>query len=59
MLEIWKDIPNYEGLYQASNLGSIKSLREIERELNIAHNNLSLAIKNKDGIMNNYKWQFV
>lgn len=170
MLEIWKDIPNYEGLYQASNLGSIKnsrtekilkpridkngyfkhilyikgvpkefrthrlialtfienpnnlpqvnhidenkenncvdnlewidakgnsnhatrnrrvaigvkksskkkpvnqydldgnfiktweSLREIERELNIAHSNLSLAIKNKDGIMNNYKWQFV
>ena len=24
--EIWKDIPNYEGLYQASNLGNIKSL---------------------------------
>lgn len=25
--EIWKDIPNYEGLYQASNLGNIKSLQ--------------------------------
>ena len=25
--EIWKDIPNYEGLYQASNLGNIKSLK--------------------------------
>lgn len=24
--EIWKDIPNYEGLYQASNFGRIKSL---------------------------------
>lgn len=24
--EIWKDIPNYEDLYQASNLGRIKSL---------------------------------
>lgn len=24
--EIWKDIPNYEGLYQASTLGRIKSL---------------------------------
>lgn len=23
--EIWKDIPNYEGLYQASNLGKIKN----------------------------------
>lgn len=26
MQEIWKDIPNYEGIYQASNLGNIKSL---------------------------------
>lgn len=24
--EVWKDIPGYEGLYQASNLGRIKSL---------------------------------
>ena len=24
--EVWKDIPNYEGLYKASNLGRIKSL---------------------------------
>lgn len=26
MEEIWKDIPGYEGLYQASNLGKIKSM---------------------------------
>lgn len=26
MKEIWKDIENYEGLYQVSNLGKIKSL---------------------------------
>lgn len=26
LIEIWKDIPGYEGLYQASNLGRIKSL---------------------------------
>jgi len=25
--EIWKDIPDYEGLYQASNLGRVKSLK--------------------------------
>ena len=25
-LEIWKDIPNHEGLYQVSNLGNVKSL---------------------------------
>lgn len=25
--EVWKDIPGYEGLYQVSNLGRVKSLR--------------------------------
>lgn len=25
--EIWKDVPNYEGIYQVSNLGNIKSLK--------------------------------
>lgn len=25
--EIWKDIPNYEGMYQVSNLGNVKSLK--------------------------------
>ena len=25
-MEIWKDIPNYEGLYQVSNLGRVKSI---------------------------------
>lgn len=29
MKEIWKDIPEFEGLYQASNLGRIKSLERI------------------------------
>jgi hypothetical protein len=24
--EIWKDIPNYEGHYQVSNLGNVKSI---------------------------------
>lgn len=28
MKEIWKDIPNYEGLYQVSNLGRVKSFRK-------------------------------
>lgn len=26
MIEIWKDIEGYEGLYQISNLGNVKSL---------------------------------
>lgn len=29
MKEIWKDIPGYEGYYQASNLGRVKSLERI------------------------------
>lgn len=31
--EIWKDIPNYEGLYQASNMGRIASIRFNEFKL--------------------------
>lgn len=27
MKEIWKDIPNYEGLYQVSDLGRVKSVK--------------------------------
>ena len=26
-IEHWKDVPNYEGLYQVSNLGRVKSLK--------------------------------
>ena len=29
MKEIWRDVPGYEGYYQASNLGRIKSLERI------------------------------
>jgi hypothetical protein len=28
-MEIWKDIPNYEGLYQVSNFGRVKSLERV------------------------------
>lgn len=33
--EIWKDIPNYEGLYQISNLGRIRSLYNYRGKYNI------------------------
>lgn len=26
-MEVWKDIPGYEGLYQVSNLGGVKSIK--------------------------------
>lgn len=29
IIEIWKDIKGYEGLYQVSNLGNVKSLKRI------------------------------
>ena len=32
--ELWKDIPNYEGLYQASNLGRVKSLERFRKGRN-------------------------
>ena len=28
--EIWRDILNYEGLYQVSNLGRVKSLERFD-----------------------------
>ena len=31
MKEVWKDIPGYEGLYQVSNLGRVKSLERVVR----------------------------
>lgn len=43
MKEIWKDIPNLEGLYQASNLGRIKIMRL---------NRIAKACKNKGGYLN-------
>lgn len=40
MKEIWRDIPGYEGLYQASNQGRIRSL---DRE--VKHNYGGVAVK--------------
>ena len=35
MEEVWKDVPGYEGLYQASNLGNVRSLdRTVAGKLN-------------------------
>ena len=43
MTEIWKDIPGYEGYYQASNMGRIKS---VEREI-LYSNGMKKTIKEK------------
>ena len=31
--EVWKDIANYEGLYQISNLGNVKSLNYLRKRI--------------------------
>ena len=43
MEEIWKDIEGYEGLYQASNLGRVKSLDRIV----VTKTNISRLMKGK------------
>ena len=40
-MEIWKDIVGYEGYYQVSNLGRVKSLDRV--------------ITNKMGVVRNFK----
>jgi len=58
MREIFKDIPNYEGLYRVSNMGQVKSLN---RKANNGHNIRTVKEKilkqqlNKNG----YKYVFL
>lgn len=47
--EIWRDIPNYEGLYQVSNLGRIKSYVKCNAHPNIPH--ILKPYQNKDGYL--------
>lgn len=44
--EIWKDIPDYEGLYMVSNLGRVKSLKR-----NTAHERIMCLKKDKGGYL--------
>lgn len=53
--EIWKDIPNYEGLYQVSNLGSVKSSKNnlpVKRWINKGYFSSSLY---KDGKVKRFR----
>ena len=57
MVETWKDIKGYEGLYQISNLGRIKSLRKKiknngafgKRKIITKNEKIVSSYKNKDG----------
>lgn len=49
MEEEWKDIANFEGLYQVSNLGRVKSLSKVGSG---GHNGIILSqSKDKDGYL--------
>jgi len=55
--EIWKDIKGYEGIYQISNLGRVKSFHKRMRKKLFLNNHLTLAgyyqiELNKDGKQN-------
>jgi len=47
--EIWKDVPNYEGIYKVSDLGNIKSLlsNKIMKQSNTNDGYLCISLMNK------------
>lgn len=49
MKEIWKDIKGYEGLYQISNLGRVKSLTHISTNNHIMKGKILKYRKTKNG----------
>ena len=57
MKEIWKDIQDYEGLYQISNFGRIKSLERIDNNNHKVKERILKIISEKNGysIVNLYK----
>jgi hypothetical protein len=49
MKEIWKDIPNYEGLYQVSNLGNVRNVKRNKiKSININNRGYKLVWLNKN-----------
>lgn len=51
MEEIWRDIPGYEGLYQASNLGHIKAL---EAKRPMKYESGMVRLKDRKGVCRGY-----
>ena len=49
MGEIWKDIQNYEGSYQVSNYGRVKSLSRVDSRGNKRNEKILKGRKNRQG----------
>ena len=60
MQEIWKDIKGYEGLYQVSNFGNVKSLERRVNSYNGGRNKKEKYIISTDNgngtVLNVKKW---
>ena len=55
MKEIWRDIKDYEGLYQVSNFGNVYSLRSgIQMQKIISHKGYQSVKFCKDGVVKKY-----
>lgn len=53
-MEIWKDIPSYEGFYQVSNIGNVKSMpREKRLPTGANHDNSKFSQKDLNYIEDN------
>ncbi|WP_138314850.1 NUMOD4 domain-containing protein [Enterococcus faecium] len=58
--EVWKDVPGYEGLYQASNLGRVKSLSREHKSYGNLKNlgdigKINITYKNPGKILSQHK----
>ena len=51
-MEIWRDIEGYEGLYQVSNLGRVKSLSRRDRLNRVIQEKILKPFFNRDGYLN-------
>lgn len=49
--EVWKDIKDYEGLYQVSNWGRVKSLKRMDRLGRVVPEQILKPAKDKDGYL--------
>lgn len=53
MIEIWKDIPDYEGYYQVSNLGNVKSINHYDKQNRLRKEKILKPIINHDYLIVN------